>query len=97
MTTESLFLAKSDGSFLPTQAAIGAWDPQSLHGAAVASLLAGRLVTPGRTLARLTVDLLASVPNAVLTVELGEVADDEPNVAERRCHATAGRWRSLAP
>jgi hypothetical protein len=71
-TIEALFVPKPDGTYLPTQTAVGAWDPESLHGAAIAALLAGRLAAPHRTLARITIDLLASTPNAALTLDISE-------------------------
>jgi hypothetical protein len=68
---DALFLRRG-GTFVPTVAALGPWNSQSLHGGAVAALLAGRLTTPGRTLARLTVDLLGPVPLAPLELSVSE-------------------------
>ena len=70
---EALFLP--DGArHVPTDAARGPWNPDWLHGAAVAGLLAGALEDPDRVLARLTVDLLAPVPMEPLTVRTGPPA-----------------------
>ncbi len=64
-TPESLYVPDGD-SWLPTRASRGPWNPRSLHGGAVASLLARELENlaapvPMR-LARLTVELLRPVP-----------------------------------
>jgi len=71
MSATALFVR--DGStFVPTEAAAGPWDRKILHGAAVAALLAGQLTPEDATLARLTVELVAPVPAALLALTLGE-------------------------
>jgi hypothetical protein len=68
---DALFMRSGD-LFVPTVAALGPWSSQALHGGAVAALLASRLTVPDRTLARLTVELLAPVPLAPLDLSVGE-------------------------
>jgi hypothetical protein len=70
-TAEALFMRSGD-LFVPTVAALGPWSRQALHGGAVAALLASQLTVPDRTLARLTVELLAPVPLAPLELSVGE-------------------------
>jgi hypothetical protein len=59
---------------LPTERAVGPWRPDALHGAAIAALFGAVLDDPesGSTVARVTLDLLASVPVAPLRLELEE-------------------------
>lgn len=52
--------------FVPTETAVGPWDPRLVHGAALAALFAGRLTPSEGTLARLTVEISAPVPLAPL-------------------------------
>lgn len=70
----ALFRADGPATFVPTVAAVGAWDPRMVHGAAVAALLAGRLAPNEGTLARLTIELLAPVPMGPLLLDRSEVA-----------------------
>jgi hypothetical protein len=74
MPEEALFRHPDPSTYVPTDAAVGAWDRHIVHGAAVTALFAGRL-TPRdpqeATLARLTVDFLAPVPQEPLTLECG--------------------------
>ena len=72
MTDDALFRARGAGTFEPTDSAVSAWDPEILHGAAASALLAGQMEQVGRTLARLTIDFLAPVPLAPLTLERRE-------------------------
>jgi Thioesterase-like superfamily len=69
MSAEPLFQLRGPSTFLPTSAAVGPWDPTIVHGAAVAALFAGQLAPTDRTLARLTIEILAPVPLASLTLE----------------------------
>ncbi|MGZ4694217.1 MAG: hypothetical protein ACXWA3_11385, partial [Acidimicrobiales bacterium] len=48
--------------YVPTEAARGPWDPEALHGAAVAALLAGSLEAEGQVLVRVLVELHGPVP-----------------------------------
>lgn len=68
----ALFQLRQPSTFLPTSAAMGPWDPNIVHGAAVAALFAGQLAPGDRTLARLTIEILAPVPLAPLTLEYGQ-------------------------
>jgi Thioesterase-like superfamily len=72
MPAESLFQRDPQSTFLPTSAAVGPWDPNIVHGAAVAALFAGQLAPTDRTLARLTIEILAPVPLAPLTLTKSE-------------------------
>lgn len=74
MSVECVFEAADRNTFVPTGAAVGAWDAGIIHGAAVGALLAGRLDPPSGTLARLSIDFLAPVPFGPLEVELSEPA-----------------------
>jgi hypothetical protein len=67
--TDALFRRLDGGGYEPTSAAVGPWDRGFVHGAAVGALVAGRLTPPDRALARLTLDFLAPVPMAPLTLE----------------------------
>jgi Thioesterase-like superfamily len=69
---DALFQLLRPSTFLPTAAAVGPWDPNIVHGAAVAALFAGRLAPADRTLARLTIEILAPVPVGPLTLERGQ-------------------------
>jgi hypothetical protein len=67
--SSSLFVR--EGSFyIPQDAARGPWDPNALHGSAVAALLTGAFTDDDRTLTRVGVDLLAPVPYAPLRLEV---------------------------
>jgi len=71
----AIFRPDGPGRFVPTEAATGAWDARLVHGAAIVGLLAGQLAPPAdRTLARLTLEILAPVPMGPLTVEVTEPA-----------------------
>lgn len=69
MTDAALFRPVGTQSFTPTSAAVGPWDRQVVHGAAVVALLAGQLTPPEHTLTRLSVDFLTTVPMATLSLE----------------------------
>src|SRR6187431_1444956 len=85
---EALFLRDGEAAFVPTVAAIGPWNPDVLHGAAVAALFAGQLTPDDRTLARLTVELLGPVPFARLRLELSDVEGGR-RVQRRHAQLTA--------
>jgi hypothetical protein len=69
---DALFRPTAPSTFVPTTAAVGPWDPDIVHGAAVSALFAGRLTPPEATLARLTIDFVSVVPLAPLTLALSE-------------------------
>jgi hypothetical protein len=65
--SESVF--RRDGeAFAPTGHARGPWDPGQLHGGAPGALIAEAVQADGYLVARLTIDFLAPVPMAPLTV-----------------------------
>ena len=74
MSVECVFEAADGNTFVPTGAAVGAWDAGIIHGAAVGALLAGRLDPPSGTLARLSIDFLVPVPFGPIEVEPSEPA-----------------------
>jgi acyl-Coa thioesterase superfamily protein/acyl-CoA thioesterase superfamily protein len=60
---------RRDGdAFVPTGHARGPWDPGQLHGGAPGALIAQAVEAEGYLVARLTIDFLAPVPMAPLTV-----------------------------
>jgi Acyl-CoA thioesterase C-terminal domain/Acyl-CoA thioesterase N-terminal domain len=60
---------RRDGeAFVPTGHARGPWDPTQLHGGAPGALIADAVQADGYLVARLTIDFLAPVPMAPLTV-----------------------------
>ena len=60
-----------DGKYyLPTDAALGPWRRDGLHGGAVAALLARSLESEGYVMARMTMDLIRRVPHKPLTITL---------------------------
>jgi hypothetical protein len=62
-----------DGThYLPTDAALGPWRPDGLHGGAVNALLARSLETEGYLIVRLTMDMVRRVPREPLTITLSE-------------------------
>jgi len=71
--SDSVFLAEGERIF-PTEHARGPWDPQALHGGAVAALMAAAFerLDPGRELsiARLGFELLRPIPFAPLSMSL---------------------------
>lgn len=64
--TAAAFEPDGPHRFVPTETAVGPWDPRLVHGAALAALFAGRLTPTEGTLARLTVELSAPVPHGPL-------------------------------
>jgi Thioesterase-like superfamily len=71
--TPALFLQEGD-HLVPTVSTVGPWRPDALHGAAVAALFAGVFERPDRTVARITVDLLHSVPLKPLRLAVTDVS-----------------------
>jgi hypothetical protein len=65
--SESVFRRDGD-AFVPTGHARGPWDPGQLHGGAPGALIAEAVQADGYLVARLTIDFLAPVPMAPLTV-----------------------------
>jgi Thioesterase-like superfamily len=65
--SEPVFRREGD-AFVPTGHARGPWDPGQLHGGAPAALVGEALQQDGYLVARMTVDFLAPVPLAPLTV-----------------------------
>jgi hypothetical protein len=60
---------RSDGdAFVPTGHARGPWDPGQLHGGAPGALIAEAVQADGYLIARLTIDFLAPVPMAPVTI-----------------------------
>jgi hypothetical protein len=66
----SVFEPDGNG-YAPTEAARGPWNPDALHGAAVAALLAGSLEAEGEVVVRVLVELHRPVPFEPLLIELG--------------------------
>jgi Acyl-CoA thioesterase C-terminal domain/Acyl-CoA thioesterase N-terminal domain len=65
----SAAIFQRDGdAFVPTGHARGPWDPGQLHGGAPGALIAQAVEADGYLVARLTIDFLAPVPMAPLTV-----------------------------
>jgi len=65
--SDPVFRREGD-AFVPTGHARGPWDPGQLHGGAPAALIAEAVQEDGYLVARLTMDFLAPVPMAPLTV-----------------------------
>jgi Thioesterase-like superfamily len=65
--SESVF-QRDGGAFVPTGHARGPWDPGQLHGGAPGALIAEAVEADGYIVARLTIDFLAPVPMAPLTI-----------------------------
>ena len=63
----SVFRRDGD-TFVPTGHARGPWDPDQLHGGAPGALIAEAVQADGYLVARLTIDFLAPVPMAPLTI-----------------------------
>jgi Thioesterase-like superfamily len=67
LSVEPVFRREGD-AFVPTGQARGPWDPGQLHGGAPGALLAEAVAADGYLVARLTIDFLAPVPMAPLTI-----------------------------
>jgi hypothetical protein len=67
--SEAIFIRDGE-TVIPQDAARGPWDPNALHGSAVAALLAGAFDHKEKTLTRVSVDLLAPVPCQPLTLQV---------------------------
>jgi hypothetical protein len=65
--SDAIFRRDGD-AFVPTGHARGPWDPEQLHGGAPGALVAEAVQEDGYLVARLTIDFLAPVPMAPLTV-----------------------------
>jgi Thioesterase-like superfamily len=65
--SEAIFRRDGD-AFVPTGHARGPWDPGQLHGGAPGALIAEAVRADGYLVARLTIDFLAPVPLAPVTV-----------------------------
>jgi hypothetical protein len=65
--SDSVFRRDGD-AFVPTGHARGPWDPGQLHGGAPGALIAEAVQVDGYLVARLTIDFLAPVPVAPLTI-----------------------------
>ncbi len=89
MNVEALFVPDGDHTFVPTVGAVGPWNREVLHGAAVAALFAGRLTPTDRVLGRLTVELLAPVPCAPLRLDVSS-SEGGRRVQRQRATLTAG-------
>jgi len=70
--SESLFIQQDENIYLPTDNAIGPWNPGLLHGGATAGLIAFVLekheAEDNKQYARITLDLFRPVPKLPLTV-----------------------------
>jgi len=66
---DALFVPEGD-HLVPTVFAVGPWRPDSVHGAAVAALFAAALDREEKTVARITLDMLATVPLAPLHLDV---------------------------
>ncbi|HEX7301182.1 MAG TPA: thioesterase family protein [Solirubrobacteraceae bacterium] len=80
---------RRDGeAFVPTGHARGPWDPGQLHGGAPGALVAEAVREDGYLVARLTIDFLAPVPMAPLTVTARTVKPGRnAQLAEAELHA----------
>jgi hypothetical protein len=84
---EPVFRREGD-SFVPTGHARGPWDPRQLHGGAPGALVAEAVQEEGYLVARLTIDFLAPVPMAPLTVTARTVKPGRNlQLAEAELHA----------
>ncbi len=82
------------GCYVPTEAALGPWSPEALHGAAVAALLAGVFESEGEVVVRVFVELLGPVPRDPLRIDLGRaVADAVCNDRAQSSTQETGRSR----
>ncbi|MGI8335847.1 hypothetical protein ACRYCC_38370 [Actinomadura scrupuli] len=68
MTSGGGLFERDGGLVVPTDLARGPWRRDALHGAAVAGLLASGIDVPGRTVVRVTFDLLAPVLNTPMVL-----------------------------
>jgi hypothetical protein len=89
MTDLAMFRRVDATTYEPTAASTGSWDPKLIHGAPLAALLAGRFAQAPGTLARFSVDFVAPVPMAPLTVEMVDEGGGS-RVQRRRAVVTAG-------
>jgi hypothetical protein len=84
---EPVFRREGD-AFVPTGHARGPWDPGQLHGGAPGALVAEAVQKEGYFVARLTIDFLAPVPMAPLTVTAHTVKPGRNvQLAEAELHA----------
>jgi acyl-Coa thioesterase superfamily protein/acyl-CoA thioesterase superfamily protein len=75
-------------AFVPTGHARGPWDPGQLHGGAPSALVAEAVQEEGYLVARLTIDFLAAVPMAPLTVTARTIKPGRNvQLAEAEMHA----------
>jgi hypothetical protein len=85
--SEPVFRRDGD-AFVPTGHARGPWDPGQLHGGAPSALVAEAVQEEGYLVARLTIDFLAAVPMAPLTVTARTVKPGRNlQLAEAEMHA----------
>jgi len=95
---------------VPTTYAVGPWRPDAVHGAAVAALFAAALDRGEGTVARITLDMLASVPLRPLRLEVHDevggrtvqrrtavLRDDERTVAQAHALYVAGPPVAVPP
>lgn len=88
--TEPQALYTQDGEyFIPTDAALGPWRPDGLHGGAVNALLARSLEREGFVIARITLDLLRRVPNQPLRIVVNEESGS-PRIRRQNAELWAG-------
>lgn len=67
----SVFVREGE-CYVPTEAARGPWNPEALHGAAVAALLAGAFESDGEVVVRVFVELLGPVPREPLRIDVAK-------------------------
>jgi hypothetical protein len=81
-------LFEPDGRFLfPTQAALGPWRPDALHGGAVSALFGHYFEREGWIMARMTMDLMGRVPLGPLRLTSGQDV-----VTRRLLRRTVSLW-----
>jgi hypothetical protein len=85
--SEPVFLREGD-AFVPTGHARGPWDPGQLHSGAPSALIAEAVQEDGYLVTRLTIDFVAPVPMAPLTVTAQTVKPGRNvQLAEAEMHA----------
>ena len=89
MTDLAMFRRLDATTYEPTASSTGSWDPKLIHGAPLAAAVAGRFDQAPGTLARFSIDFVAPVPMAPLTVEIVDEGGGS-RVQRRSAVVTAG-------
>jgi len=90
VTADPQALFTRDGPLLvPTEASLGPWRPDALHGGAVSALLGHSLAEDGWQLARVTMDLLRRVPLQPLRLTVSATTNSR-RVSRREAELWAG-------